>query len=133
MAEVGSENTKELKETGNVKTCRSCGVACDPYNKPGLSCTGCDESVHVECLRRGSLPASFVGDVFFELTCASCSPLDKETVVRDRMPWLTVIVLTLYNLRERSSGISKRGYFHWKNDISTFVEKYWDVLFQKTV
>lgn len=129
-----AENSgKELKETGNIKTCRRCRTACDPYSKPGLSCSGCDENVHIECLKRGSLPGSFVGDVFFELTCASCSPLGEETVIRDKMPWLTVIVLTLYNLRERSSGISKRGYFHWKNDISTFVEKHWDVLFQKTV
>nr|XP_033324354.1 cysteine-rich protein 2-binding protein isoform X2 [Megalopta genalis] len=49
------------------------------------------------------------------------------------MPWLNVIVLTLYNLREKSSGISKRGYFHWKSDISTFVDRNWDYLFKKTV
>ncbi|KAL0116958.1 hypothetical protein PUN28_010081 [Cardiocondyla obscurior] len=49
------------------------------------------------------------------------------------MPWLTVIILTLYNLREKSYGISKRGYFHWKSDISTFVDRNWDYLFKKTV
>ncbi|XP_039305118.1 cysteine-rich protein 2-binding protein isoform X2 [Solenopsis invicta] len=53
--------------------------------------------------------------------------------MRDKMPWLNIIVLTLYNLREKSSGISRKGYFHWKSDISTFVDRNWDYLFKKTV
>jgi len=89
--------------------------------------------IHTACLKRGSVPVSFVGDVFFELNCASCNPLGEETVVRDKMPWLNVIVLTLYNLREKSSGISRRGYFHWKSDITAFVDKNWDLLFKKTM
>lgn len=59
--------------------------------------------------------------------------MSEETVTRDRMSWLNIIILTLYNLREKSSGISKHGYFHWKSDISTFVDRNWDYLFQKTV
>ncbi|XP_011647368.1 cysteine-rich protein 2-binding protein [Pogonomyrmex barbatus] len=126
------ENMMNLNET--IEKCKKCGEVCDPYDKPTLRCSGgCGTRIHMKCLKRGSIPVSFVGDVFFELNCASCNPLDEETVVRDRMPWLNVIVLTLYNLRERSSGISKRGYFHWKSDISIFVERNWDYLFKKTV
>lgn len=135
--------SKAVDETNRVKeelneaedeNCKNCGKTCDPYDKPSLRCNGgCDKRIHIECLGRGSVPASFVGDVFFELNCASCNPLGEETIVRDRMPWLNAIILALYNLREKSSGISKRGYFHWKSDISTFVDKNWDYLFKKTV
>ncbi|XP_011860402.1 PREDICTED: cysteine-rich protein 2-binding protein isoform X2 [Vollenhovia emeryi] len=127
-------NWKELSEAESVERCKNCGRACDCYDKPALRCSGgCGQSIHTACLERGSVPASFVGDVFFELNCASCSPLAEETVVRDKMPWLNVIILTLYNLREKSNGISKRGYFHWKSDIGTFIDRNWDYLFKKTV
>ncbi|XP_029680557.1 cysteine-rich protein 2-binding protein [Formica exsecta] len=132
------ESTKnpkeELNEVESTENCKNCEKACDPYDKPSLRCSGgCDKRIHIECLERGSVPMSFVGDVFFELNCASCNPLGEEMIIRDRMPWLNVIILTLYNLREKSSGISKRGYFHWKSDISTFVDRNWDYLFKKTV
>lgn len=138
MSEVERKSTtdilRESKETDNTKSCKNCEKACDPYDKPALRCIGeCNRKIHIECLKRGSLPTSLVGDVFFDLNCASCNPLGEETVTRNKMPWLTVIVLTLYNLREKSSGISNRGYFHWKSDISTFVDKNWDVLFNKSV
>ncbi|XP_066587744.1 cysteine-rich protein 2-binding protein [Prorops nasuta] len=119
-------------DTGNI--CKRCGLTCDPYLKPALLCQGnCHSKIHVECLNRGSLPTSFIGDIFFELDCAECNSFEEDNVSRDKMPWLTVIILTLYNLREKSSGISKRGYFHWKSDITTFVDKNWDYLFKKTV
>ncbi|XP_077269599.1 ada2a-containing complex component 2 isoform X1 [Temnothorax americanus] len=127
-------NATSSKGLSEVEKCKNCGEAGDPYDKPTLRCSGgCDKIIHTACLKRGSVPVSFVGDVFFELNCASCNPLGEETVVRDRMPWLNIIILTLYNLREKSSGISKRGYFHWKSDIGTFVERNWDYLFQRTV
>ncbi|KOX70978.1 Cysteine-rich protein 2-binding protein [Melipona quadrifasciata] len=137
MADLDNEKDSEFKTkcVGRLTTeyCKICGNLCDPYNKPALSCNECLKKIHVECLKRGTVPASFVGDVFFDLACSDCSPLGEETVVRNRMPWLNVIILTLYNLREKSSGISKRGYFHWKSDISTFVDRNWDCLFKKTV
>ncbi|XP_076762459.1 ada2a-containing complex component 2 isoform X2 [Xylocopa sonorina] len=137
MAEISHEkdgkyNAKSVEQSG-TECCKNCNILCDPYNKPALRCNECSEKIHIECLKRGSVPESFVGDVFFELTCSHCSPFDEEIVARNRMPWLNVIVLTLYNLREKSSGISKRGYFHWKSDISTFVDRNWDYLFKKTV
>lgn len=123
-----------LSEDESIERCKTCGKACDPYDKPALRCSGgCGKKIHTACLKRGNVPVCFVGDVFFELKCASCSPLGEEMVVRDRMPWLNILVLTLYNLREKSSGISKRGYFHWKSDISIFVDRNWDYLFKTTV
>ncbi|KYM93696.1 PREDICTED: cysteine-rich protein 2-binding protein [Cyphomyrmex costatus] len=127
-------NLQESSEAESIEKCKNCGKACDPYNNPSLCCSGgCDRRIHTTCLKRGNVPVSFIGDVFFELNCASCNPLGEESVVRDRMPWLNVIVLTLYNLREKSSGISRRGYFHWKSDITAFVDRNWDFLFKKTV
>jgi len=132
-----TESTTELEklnEVENIRNCKSCGQAYDAYENPALYCSGgCNQKIHIKCLQKSSIPFPFVGDVFFELSCAACNPLGEETVVRDKMPWLNVIILTLYNLREKSSGISKRGYFHWKSDISNFVEKNWDFLFKKSV
>lgn len=133
VVESTVNSKEELSEAESSESCKNCGKTCDPYDKPSLHCSGCDKRIHIVCLERGSVPTSFVGDIFFELNCASCNPLGEETIVRDRMPWLNVIILTLYNLREKSSGISKRGYFHWKSDISTFVDRNWDYLFKKTV
>ncbi|XP_063982899.1 cysteine-rich protein 2-binding protein [Diachasmimorpha longicaudata] len=114
--------------------CKYCAHTCDPYQNPSLQCNGeCSQHIHVRCLKRGGVPGSLIGDVFFSLYCLECSPLAEETLTRDKMSWLNIIVLTLYNLREKSNGISKRGYFHWKSDISTFVDRNWDYLFQKTV
>ncbi|OAD56121.1 Cysteine-rich protein 2-binding protein [Eufriesea mexicana] len=137
MAEIGNEKDRKFKtdsiDRSKIQCCKNCGYLCEPYNKPALCCNECSTKIHIDCLKRGSVPLSFVGDVFFDLTCSHCSPFGEETVARNRMPWLNVIVLTLYNLREKSSGISKRGYFHWKSDISTFVDRNWDYLFKKTV
>ncbi|XP_053985719.1 cysteine-rich protein 2-binding protein isoform X1 [Hylaeus volcanicus] len=131
---VDSQNIAEKPvDFPETDVCKNCKCLSDPYNKPALRCNGCSKKIHIECLKRGTVPVSFVGDVFFEFYCHNCSPFDEETVARNRMPWLNVIVLTLYNLREKSSGISKRGYFHWKSDISTFVDRNWDYLFKKTV
>ncbi|XP_015597846.1 cysteine-rich protein 2-binding protein [Cephus cinctus] len=117
-----------------IHSCKICGIACDPYENPALRCTGgCDRKIHVNCLKRGGIPGTFIGDVFFELNCTDCSSCEEEVITRDKMSWLNIIILTLYNLREKSSGISKRGYFHWKSDISTFVDRNWDYLFKKTV
>ncbi|KAG7203024.1 hypothetical protein KM043_010149 [Ampulex compressa] len=135
---LGIREEKDGKETSETSTaeadtCKKCNGTCDPYGKPALCCSGgCSRKIHIGCLNRGSMPISFVGDVFFELNCSDCNTFGEETVARDKMPWLNVIVLTLYNLREKSSGISKRGYFHWKSDITTFVDRNWDTLFKKT-
>ncbi|XP_011306005.1 cysteine-rich protein 2-binding protein [Fopius arisanus] len=128
-------NTSNTGNTGkNEITCKYCDKSCDSYNNPSLKCSGeCSRQIHVKCLKRGGVPGSLIGDVFFSLYCMECSPLGEETITREKMSWLNIIILTLYNLREKSSGISKRGYFHWKSDISTFVDRNWDYLFQKSV
>lgn len=131
--EEDCKSSMQSVDDSSSECCKNCGYLCDPYKKPALLCIVCSKKIHIDCLKRGSVPVSFVGDVFFDLSCGHCSPFGDETVTRNRMPWLNVIVLTLYNLREKSSGISKRGYFHWKSDISTFVDRNWDYLFKKTV
>lgn len=137
MAKLLGENLSTQSHDGeilNENICKVCAEPCEPYNKPGLCCVGgCLKWIHIDCLQRHNIPTSFVGDTFFELNCIDCHPLCKETVSRERMPWLNVIILTLYNLRAKSSGISKKGYFHWKSDISTYVDRFWDYLFKKTL
>lgn len=136
MSETADEEvtTKVGSDLPEPETCKNCKESCDPYDKPALNCSGvCNGMVHVQCLKRGGVPGPCIGDVFFQFTCSSCSSSGEEILTRDKMSWLNIIVLTLYNLREKSNGISKRGYFHWKSDISTFVDRNWDYLFKRTV
>ncbi|XP_046424071.1 cysteine-rich protein 2-binding protein isoform X1 [Neodiprion fabricii] len=136
MAESIEEEVKLKIESDlpELTRCKNCQELCDPYTKPALHCSGvCNEHVHVQCLKRGGVPGPCIGDVFFQYTCSDCSSSREEILTRDKMSWLNIIVLTLYNLREKSNGISKRGYFHWKSDISTFVDRNWDYLFKKSV
>ncbi|XP_073825565.1 ada2a-containing complex component 2 isoform X2 [Musca autumnalis] len=56
-----------------------------------------------------------------------------EKYVRQRMPWLLVITLTLYNLSIKSKGLSRHGYFHWRTHIVNFIDKNWDFLFDPTI
>nr|CAD7587154.1 unnamed protein product [Timema genevievae] len=42
---------------------------------------------------------------------------------------ITVIVLVLYNLHQRSDRVSRRGYFHWKLHICNFIDKNWTDIF----
>lgn len=124
-------NVKSEPDQNDSESCKYCFELCNPYEKPGIRCLGmCSRKIHVKCLNRGGVPSPLTGDVFFNLTCKECSP-SGEVLTRDKLSWFGILVLTLYNLREKSSGISKRGYFHWKSDISTFVERNWEHLFQK--
>ncbi|XP_074115874.1 ada2a-containing complex component 2 [Cotesia typhae] len=128
-SEDSSSDLQELKPT----FCKYCSQTCDPYDNPSLKCLNCEASIHVRCLRRGGIPGGLIGDVFFDLTCQECHPLGEETLVRQKMSWLGIVILTLYNLRAKSAGISKRGYFHWNYNVNAFVEKNWDILFPKNV
>lgn len=122
-----------VSEVSLLMRCKYCDDLIDPYTNPGLLCEGeCDRQIHLNCLVPGRVPTALVGDVFFELLCKECSD-EGEKVVRAKMSWFKIVVLTLYNLRERSNGISRRGYFHWKSDIVLFIDKNWDNLFKKHV
>lgn len=136
MGETESEEVmpKSVNDPAEQDRCKTCQELCDPYNNPALNCSGvCKGFVHVRCLKRGGVPGPCIGDVFFQFTCSDCTPSGDEILTRDKMSWLNTIVLALYNLREKSDGISKRGYFHWKSDISTFVDRHWDYLFKRSV
>ena len=109
--------------------CKICRVQCDAYENHALLCEGeCQQKIHLRCLKNG-YPSSFVGDVFFDLQCTQC--YDEEIVVRQSLPWLTTVILTLYNLKWKSSGVSNNEYFHWKSDISQFIHNNWNQLFPK--
>ncbi|XP_011502622.1 PREDICTED: cysteine-rich protein 2-binding protein [Ceratosolen solmsi marchali] len=118
----------------SLDLCKICLNECDSYENPAICCEGkCQQKVHVRCLSRGALPSNLIGDVFYDLYCTTCSNSKDEFVIRQKLPWLTAVILTLYNLREKSSGISRRGYFHWKSDISMFINNNWNQLFTKSV
>ncbi|XP_031357995.1 cysteine-rich protein 2-binding protein isoform X2 [Photinus pyralis] len=47
------------------------------------------------------------------------------------MPWLQAILLVLYHMQTRSPGLARKGYFHWKIHIASFIDHSWDILFRK--
>ncbi|KAM7354518.1 ada2a-containing complex component 2 isoform 2-T2 [Cochliomyia hominivorax] len=137
----------------SILQCSYCSL--DITDERYLHCGNCGRDVHIQCLRHASTPGDLLGDVFFDFTCAKCMELQLETpstskaavvnanndvgdavrekFVRQRMPWLLIIALTLYNLSIKSKGLSRHGYFHWRTHIVSFIDKNWDYLFDPSV
>ncbi|XP_049828609.1 cysteine-rich protein 2-binding protein-like isoform X1 [Schistocerca gregaria] len=107
---------------------RSC-FKCANDKEPFLTCNVCRKNVHPNCLSAGRLPGSLLGDVFFDYTCSDCSFWKTEEFWRQKLSWINILILTLYNLQQRSGEVSLRGYFHWKVHICAFIHKHWDTLF----
>ncbi|XP_068088329.1 cysteine-rich protein 2-binding protein isoform X2 [Hyperolius riggenbachi] len=68
-------------------------------------------------------PSHLKGDNFFKFTCSDCSDDGKEQFERLRLTWQQVVMLAMYNLSLEGSG--RQGYFRWKEDICSFIEKHW--------
>ncbi|XP_028593974.2 cysteine-rich protein 2-binding protein isoform X1 [Podarcis muralis] len=66
------------------------------------------------------------GDNFFRFTCSDCSEDGKEQFERLRLTWQQVVMLAMYNLSLEGTG--RQGYFRWKEDICSFIEKHWNFL-----
>ncbi|KAH8278014.1 hypothetical protein KR026_002230 [Drosophila bipectinata] len=125
-------------------SCRYCelGIEDDNY----LDCIKCRRSVHIKCLPHASTPGDLLGDVFFDFTCVKCvreqlkkeeeEPAPdsvKEICVRQKIPWLLVITLTLYNLSIKQKGLGHHGFFHWRTHIISFVDKNWNYIFGSNI
>nr|XP_056718791.1 cysteine-rich protein 2-binding protein [Euleptes europaea] len=66
------------------------------------------------------------GDNFFRFTCSDCSEDGKEQFERLRLTWQQIVMLAMYNLSLEGTG--RQGYFRWKEDICSFIEKHWTFL-----
>ncbi|XP_030052104.1 cysteine-rich protein 2-binding protein [Microcaecilia unicolor] len=71
-------------------------------------------------------PSYLKGDNFFRFTCADCSEDKKERFDRLKLTWQQVVMLAMYNLSLEGTG--RQGYFRWKEDICSFIEKHWTFL-----
>ncbi|XP_029450329.1 cysteine-rich protein 2-binding protein isoform X2 [Rhinatrema bivittatum] len=71
-------------------------------------------------------PSYLKGDNFFRFTCSDCSEERKEQFDRLRLTWQQVVMLAMYNLS--LEGMGRQGYFRWKEDICSFIEKHWTFL-----
>ncbi|KAL4236250.1 Cysteine-rich protein 2-binding protein [Mactra antiquata] len=88
-------------------------------------CEKCKKKFHEECLQNG--PASILkGDYLFNFKCSKCSGGEEE-FSRMKLQWLQVVHLTLYNLQLAGSGMC--GYFRWKENICSFIDKHWTTFF----
>ncbi|XP_017015624.2 cysteine-rich protein 2-binding protein [Drosophila takahashii] len=124
--------------------CRYCEMAVEDDNY--LECQQCRRMVHIKCLPHASTPGDLLGDIFFEFTCVKCvldkaqgsavptslEPI-KEVILRQRIPWLLVLTLTLYNLSIKQKGLGHHGFFHWRTHIISFVDKNWNFIFGPNV
>ncbi|XP_038207812.1 cysteine-rich protein 2-binding protein [Zerene cesonia] len=109
--------------------CKYCNLPENKQFQPGLICEACRCFVHLTCLKSGGTPGDFSGDVFFDFTCADCSPSKEECFNRNKILWVNVILLTLYHHSKHMSGISNHGYFHYKTHICSFIDRNWVLLF----
>nr|CAH7742283.1 unnamed protein product [Callosobruchus chinensis] len=111
------------------KVCKYCVDEIKPCKDEGLQCIECNQTVHLRCLKRGSIPGGLHGDVFFTYKCAECSASGVEVFIRNKASWMQIIVLVLYHLRERRPGLARRGFFHWRHHVASFIDKNWDIIF----
>ncbi|XP_017067894.2 LOW QUALITY PROTEIN: cysteine-rich protein 2-binding protein [Drosophila eugracilis] len=124
--------------------CRYCEKAVEDDNY--LECQQCRRMVHIKCLPHASTPGDLLGDVFFDFSCVrcvldrakeSCAPKSlepiKEELVRQKIPWLLVLTLTLHNLSVKQKGLGHHGFFHWRTHIISFVDKNWNFIFGPNV
>ncbi|KAM3932259.1 cysteine-rich protein 2-binding protein isoform 2-T2 [Leptodactylus fuscus] len=88
-------------------------------------CDKCQKWIPASQLRSDP-PSHLKGDNFFKLTCSDCSEDGKEQFERLRLTWQQVVMLAMYNLSLEGSG--RQGYFRWKEDICSFIEKHWTFL-----
>ncbi|KAL0278958.1 UNVERIFIED_CONTAM: hypothetical protein PYX00_000622 [Menopon gallinae] len=109
-----------------MSVCKNC-----KKNKPDefFECCSCGEYVHPRCLKTCTVPGGLLGDVFFVYTCEKCSINGVEHLERDKMSWVDVVLLTLYNLTELHSHQSFKGYFHCNQHIKRFVNSEWKTIF----
>ncbi|CAH2253224.1 cysteine-rich 2-binding isoform X2 [Pelobates cultripes] len=75
---------------------------------------------------RGDQPSYLKGDNFFKFMCSACSEDGKEQFERLKLTWQQVVMLAMYNLSLEGTG--RMGYFRWKEDICSFIEKHWTFL-----
>ncbi|KAK9759321.1 hypothetical protein QE152_g94 [Popillia japonica] len=124
------------------ETCKYCELDIEPIVSEHMTCDICKNNVHLNCLKKGSVPGGLSGDVFYTFTCEECSATGSETFERcsatgsetferDKMPWLQAILLVLHHMQTRAPGLARKGFFHWKIHIATFINKYWHILFNK--
>ncbi|KAM4772318.1 cysteine-rich protein 2-binding protein [Rhinophrynus dorsalis] len=88
-------------------------------------CEKCQKWIPASQLK-GDSPSYLKGDNFFKLTCSACSEDGKEQFERLRLTWQQVVMLAMYNLSLEGTG--RQGYFRWKEDICSFIEKHWNFL-----
>ncbi|VEN35102.1 unnamed protein product [Callosobruchus maculatus] len=109
--------------------CKYCVEEIKPCKDEGIQCLECNQTVHLRCLKRGSVPGGLHGDVFFTYKCAECSASGVEVFIRNKASWMQIIVLVLYHLREKRPGLARRGFFHWRHHVASFIDKNWDIIF----
>ncbi|CAH1116787.1 unnamed protein product [Phaedon cochleariae] len=115
------------------KCCKYCEEKIEICISEGLECTECRKQVHLKCLKRGSVPGGLYGDVFFSLTCQECSTDEMELFTRMKLSWLQVIVLVLFHLQNKSPGLARKGFFHWRHHVAKFIDKNWEIIFTSDV
>lgn len=118
-------------EESTENTCKYCENEVHMNFAEYLQCSVCNKNVHITCLKRESTPGGIYGDVFYTYTCQDCSPNGSEIFLREKMPWLQAILLSMHHLRNKSPGIANNGFFHWKTHLVSFLDKKWSVLFPK--
>ncbi|XP_070564166.1 cysteine-rich protein 2-binding protein-like [Ptychodera flava] len=130
-SETENKMEREEKTESDMEGCKAdeqpsicyCGEQKDGLT---LTCEQCKRIYHISCLKSGP-PSTLSGDNFYKLLCEHCSPDKTEETTRTKLTWQQVVIMTLYNLGLMTSG--RRGFFRWKEDICSFIDKHWQTFF----
>ncbi|KAI8923827.1 hypothetical protein BC831DRAFT_513893 [Entophlyctis helioformis] len=114
-----------------------CGEAREDKRRPLFHCIVCGNGFHQSCI--DALKAwsykPLLGDDYYQFTCRGCGS-GQEVIRRLSLSWVDVVHLVLFNLcqtmQARKVSPEGRKFYHWKQDICTFIESNWDILWLKS-
>ena len=74
------------------------------------------------------------GDEFYQFTCTSCHLQGKSEYKRLSLSWIDVVYIILYHLSMTEPGKlgpDNRKYYHYKKDICSLLDRYWNYFWCK--
>ncbi|KAJ3276318.1 Set1/Ash2 histone methyltransferase complex subunit ASH2 [Terramyces sp. JEL0728] len=97
--------------------------------RPPFICINCNNKFHQQCvdiIKEWKTPPLH-GDDHYAFLCKNCGH-GQETIKRTHLAWVDVVHIALFNLTISTPSkyvAENRKYYHWKQDICTFIDQNW--------
>ncbi|KAJ3322952.1 Set1/Ash2 histone methyltransferase complex subunit ASH2 [Boothiomyces sp. JEL0866] len=97
--------------------------------RPPFTCINCNNKFHQQCVDiiKDWKNPPLHGDDHYAFLCKNCGH-GQETIKRTHLAWVDVVHIALFNLTISTPSkyvAENRKYYHWKQDICTFIDQNW--------